>query len=149
MTVRPAEDRDLDDLLALGALFYGESPACAGLAYDPEAVLQTIRESMELGGAFVLENGLGQVVGGALGRLGPTWFGGDFVASAWALYVLPEGRGHGWRLVQALAAWAHECGAARLTLEVNSGVTDDRTWALLERLDWRVVGGSTMFDRAT
>lgn len=145
VTAREAELRDLNDLLALGKRFYLESPACSGMSFDPDAVLETILESMEIGGAFVLENAKGVVVGGVLGRVDPTWYGDDVIASVHALYVDPEWRGMGWRLVRLWAAWAAERGANRLDLDINSGLSEDRTWAMLERMGWKIVGGSTTF----
>lgn len=93
------------------------------------------------GRGWVVEDG-GEVVAFAIGNA--------LDGSIWALFVDPlhEGRGYGRRLHDAMVAWLHSRGLARLWLGTDPGTRAQRFY---ERAGWKCQGplanGELLYER--
>ena len=79
-----------------------------------------------------------------LGSIGEHYFGTDLIASDTLWYVSPQSRGSrvGLQLLRAFESWAKERGAAEIYVGVSSGLSADKTGAMLQKLGYDVVGGN-------
>ena len=79
-----------------------------------------------------------------LGSIGEHYFGTDLIASDTLWYVSPQSRGSrvGLQLLRAFEKWAKERGAAEIYMGISSGLSADKTGAMLEKLGYDVVGGN-------
>lgn len=79
-----------------------------------------------------------------LGSIGEHYFGTDLIASDTLWYVSPQSRGSrvGLQLLRAFEKWAKERDAAEIYVGVSSGLSADKTGAMLQKLGYDVVGGN-------
>lgn len=141
--IRPATTVDIPRMVALGRVMHGESPVFCRLAFDADKSAATIANviASESGFAYVSEHD-GVVIGGMLAMVTQHWFSPDLVACDLALFIDPEYRGgmSAVRLVSAYADWAKGTGAALVQMGVMTGVSVDKTEALMHRLGWHRSG---------
>lgn len=78
----------------------------------------------------------GELVGMFVGMCAEHYFGYDKIASDLLLYVTPEARGGtaAPRLIKAYEKWALASGAKEIHVGVSTGVNEDRTVKLYEKL---------------
>jgi GNAT superfamily N-acetyltransferase len=129
---------DLPIAIAMGEAMHKES-YYKHFDYDPMK-LQKLWELSEAHqgfyGKFVAENSDGKIVGMFVGMCAEHYFGHDKIATDLLLYVTPEARGGSAapRLVKAYEKWARESGAKEIHVGVSTGVNEDRTARLYEKL---------------
>ena len=77
-----------------------------------------------------------KIVGMFVGMCAEHYFGHDKIASDLLLYVTPEARGGtaAVRLIKAYDKWAREAGAKEIHVGVSTGVNEERTVKLYEKL---------------
>jgi GNAT superfamily N-acetyltransferase len=86
----------------------------------------------------------GDVLAGVfVGGLSEFYFGNDVLAYDLLWYVGKEYRGSrtGLRLLKMFESWATDLGADRIQVGISSGLSMDRTGALLERMGFSQIGG--------
>jgi GNAT superfamily N-acetyltransferase len=98
------------------------------------------------GCVFVAERD-GEVIGGIAGYLEQTWYGTNFVATELAHFIKPEHRGSAvpMRLVNTFIKWGKSRGAAEIHIGIISGVQQERTEQLYERLGGIRIGSLFKF----
>jgi hypothetical protein len=79
-----------------------------------------------------------------LGSIGEHYFGTDLIAADTVWYVSAQSRGSrvGLQLLRAFEKWAKERKAAEIYVGVSSGLSADKTGAMLQKLGYNVVGGN-------
>ena len=139
--IRAATLDDLPALLHLGALMHAESPRFSRLRFDAGRLEDTLRLAIEHGFARVAIQGE-TMIGGMAALASPHWFSPDVVACDLALFMAPEHRGSiaAARLLKSYAQWSREQAAQWTVFNILSGVNEEQTVALCERLGWRRAG---------
>lgn len=139
--LRDATLHDIERIVDLGALMHAESPTWSRLRLSRDKLAAIVELAINQGFAKVVDD-CGEVVGGMLALAVPHWFSGDMVACDVAMFIDPAHRGGmaAVRLLNAYALWAREAGATLVHFGVTTGVHNDKTQALCERLGWRQVG---------
>tara|TARA_R110000822_G_scaffold74370_3_gene178647 strand:- start:860 stop:1330 length:471 start_codon:yes stop_codon:yes gene_type:complete len=94
--------------------------------------------------ARIAVTGADEIVGILLGEISEHYFGTDLIASDYLWYVAPAHRGSkaGLMLLNDFQAWAKERSAAEVYIGVSSGVSAEKTGALLCKLGYDLVGGN-------
>ena len=144
MDIRRIAREDFDPLLCFSDLMREESPAYREARLDPEKLCR-------LGEAMLAEPerfcGLvawkqGRVIGMLAGYLSEPFFGPGVVAADLAVFVPPDQRGGvtAVALIKRFEAWAMEHGAQAVQLGITTGVHQDRTAALYQRLGFAPFG---------
>lgn len=117
MTIRPAIEADIAELVALGERFFAASPFADFAPYDRGAVRALVEGAMRDGVVLVALDGAA-IVGGIMGVLRGPWFAPSApcaIELAW--WVDPHARGTaGVRLYRAFESWAHEQGAIAVVM---------------------------------
>ncbi len=142
--IRLASPLDLLTLNQLAEAYAEEVGEHSGLEYSPEkamrvAMLGLSSPEMVL---LVYVKG-GEIQGFIWACMGPYMFwSDDSVAMDQILYVKPEYRGTlaGVALIKAYMRWAKEGGAKEARISCGSGIHEERTNALYERLGFQRVG---------
>lgn len=138
--IRPAGREDLPKLVELGAALHAESPRHSRLQFSARKVQAQIGEliASPLGLVIVADDG-GDLVGVALAMMAEEWYSEDRIGQEISVYVIPARRGStaAARLIAAMDAWASTMGAKRLQAGATTGVRDDRTVELYERLGFK------------
>lgn len=139
--LRDATLHDIQRIVDLGALMHAESPTWSRLRFSRDKLAAIVELAINQGFAKVVVD-CGEVVGGMLALAVPHWFSEDMVACDVAMFIDPAHRGGmaAVRLLNAYALWAREAGATLVHFGVTTGVHNDKTQALCERLGWRQVG---------
>lgn len=85
-----------------------------------------------------------EIIGILLGEISEHYFGTDLIASDYLWYVAPEHRGSkaGLMLLNEFQTWAKDHDAAEVYIGVSSGVSAEKTGALLEKFGYDLVGGN-------
>ena len=137
VSVRPAESRDIETIVALGARMHRESQY-REFEFSPSKVagyIELVVRRPSLYCLFVAQR-WDQIIGFIGGYWQSVLFGPMRVAFDSAFYVVPEHRGStaAKRLVTALRDWARDQGAAELCLGISSGINTERAERLYEHL---------------
>ncbi|HWU35464.1 MAG TPA: GNAT family N-acetyltransferase [Methylovorus sp.] len=144
--VRKALGSDIPTLCRLGKLYHAESQyqQLPFSAYKLSVMIATLMRNDEC--VLVLEKS-GQVIGGVLGVVFDHWFSTAKVAMDYCIYVLPEHRRgrSGAMLIKAYVEWAKLQGAEVIQMGISSGIKQDRTLKLYQKLGGRVVGSLVDF----
>lgn len=143
MIVRPFLRKDFDKLWDLAQKMWRESPAYQGIEISEEKLRrlgERILKSQELCG-FVAENGDG-IQGFFAGFVSEYYFGNQNTASDLALFVDPGKRGGraAILLIRAYEQWARSHGVEEISLGITTGVNQERTAQLYERLGYTKSG---------
>lgn len=141
MMLRDATLHDIARLVELGEAMHAESPTWRRLNFSHAKLAASVEAAILHGFARVVDD-CGEVVGGMLALAIPHWFSDDLVACDMALFIDPAHRGGmaAVRLLNAYAQWARDSGATLVHFGVTTGVHNESTMALCERLGWRQVG---------
>ena len=143
---RAATPEDLLDVVTLGQKMHGESvfrhfnfsvPKFATLVYtcitnpDSHFIHVAVSPTKEIIGAF-------------MGSVSEHYFGNDMVASDYLWYVTPKYRGSraGVCLIRDFQKWAADHHAVEVHVGISTGITGERTGALLKKLGFDLVGGN-------
>lgn len=120
------------------------------LHWNEGKVLNWLRKNVESPNRFVYcaydENTLAGVF---IGSISEFYFGNDRLASDLLWYVGKEYRGTriGIRLLKEFQKWATEQNVDRIQVGISSGMSMERTGALLERMGFIQIGGLYKVDR--
>ncbi|MDA5498007.1 GNAT family N-acetyltransferase [Yersinia aleksiciae] len=134
--IRPATMDDIPALVALGARMHCESRYVT-FPYDEDkcAALAVSLINAEFGVVLVAEES-GQIVGWVAGGIGEQYFSYERMAFEYGVFIDAEHRGGtaGYRLVKAFIEWAKNHGARVINMGVTTGVHEERTGELYQRL---------------
>lgn len=143
MKIREATHLDLLALSVLAEDYAAEVDGYGGLAYAPEKALEMAYNTICMEGGVIL------LVSDETGIHGLLWavcypsmpWSDTVIASDLMFYVKPSHRGRlgGYRLLKAYRAWAEGQGAEVINLSVASGIEQDRTVRLFERLGFQSI----------
>lgn len=141
------EANTLDGLVALslGEKYIKEAGEYAGLPYDPQhAVTNMMNAVFDDNQLFILSiNDKGDAVGMLWAVCAPIlpWTKAK-IAIDQIVYVMPEYRGtkHGLALLSAYEKWAESKGAVETRLSIASGVHEDKTGRLYNKLGYSHLG---------
>lgn len=141
MKVRFAQERDIEDIIAMGR--HNCEQTMAGSPYEPERVAKVFAEYLETGNPsfFVCEK-KDTVVGFLLVGFGDYDYRSGFFTIQKVLYVKPENRGTraAVLLTKHLVDWSRELGATEIIGGNDNDFQSDRTSKFLERFGFRKVG---------
>lgn len=134
--IRPAEERDVEELVSLGRLLHDLS-SYREFGYSDEKVAKLLSQLIASpdGCVFVSEQ-RGEIVGGFAGGITEQWFSTDVVAFDLSLFLHPQKRSGftAIRLVRAFIAWAKSKGAREIQLGITTGMNEDGTSELYRSL---------------
>lgn len=135
--VRLAEARDIAELLVLGRALHSESDRYRGIPFSDDRAGATLGMLQRNGWLFVAEHH-GELVGFLAMMVFPHMFSDTLMASDVSLYVSPAHRGGmlGARLVRQFEHTAAAAGAREGILGISTGIHQDKTAALYERLGY-------------
>lgn len=141
MKVRFAQERDFEDILAMGRHNCGQT--MPGSPYEPERVAATFQSYLETGNPsfFVVEKDE-KNIGFLLVGFGDYDYRSGFFTIQKVLYVTPENRGTraAVLLMRHLVNWSRELGAAEIIGGNDNDFRSDRTAKFLEHFGFRKVG---------
>lgn len=137
---RRIEETDIPEIIHQLLHLRDESPTYAEVIPDIDYVSGSLRTLIQ-SDAFigVIEDGIGCM----FGMLTRQWYSYELNAHELILYVLPEHRGArtAMRLIAGLEDAAKRGGARYLQVGVTTGMQEDRTIKLYERLGYEKFGG--------
>jgi hypothetical protein len=138
VTIRPADELDMDQLVAMSQKFHESTTYKDAFLFNEEHVRKTLGWIFVNGLVFVAQqNGPTSVPGALVGMIGvvivPHLVSGLPTASEVFWWVEPDARGVGLRLLRAAEGWAKENGAMVMQLVAPSS----RAEQLYTRLDYR------------
>lgn len=135
--IRNATAGDIPELIELGTRMYLESRYAETSPFDEQKCADLAKQliTADAGCVLVAEHD-DQVVGWLAGGIGEQWFSSKLMAFEYGLFIAPEHRGGsaGPRLVKAFITWAADRGAAVINMGITTGVHEERTGAMYERL---------------
>ncbi len=122
MIIRQATQDDVDALVDIGRVMHAES-SFAPMDYDPAVCSKTFLGLIKSGQFAVVVEHEGQIIGGMLGIITPSWFGKDWVANDIALFMLPSHRrgSAAVRMVDTFIAWGKAAGVKQIRPGVSTG----------------------------
>lgn len=131
---------DVPQLVALGRQMHAES-RYADLPFDPGVLATTLSSMLSDQFVYVVDRD-GELLGGMLGCVVPSWFGPGAMAYDMGLFVAPDRRGGlaAMQLIAAFKAWAAAMDAVEVTCGVTTGVHEAATDKLYRRLDFAPSG---------
>jgi GNAT superfamily N-acetyltransferase len=141
--IRNAVVMDMPRLLELGGAYVREADGFKQFDVDAAHAMRVMTNYLALEDALVLvaieET---KVVGFFMALIQPTPWSTRRLAVDSLLYVSPEARGkaHGVRLLKRYEAWAMSRNAEMCIVSVGSGITEDRTSLLYEKLGYQKLG---------
>lgn len=141
--VREATELDLLKLMELGRDYALEANYHDSLPYDEEfAVNSAINSLLHPNYNIFVAVHEGEVVGFLWGSVSPMPWSPALIAIDNILYIKPEHRGRilGVRLIKAYEEWAIGMGAKQVSISIASGLNEDKTCKLYERLGYHSVG---------
>ncbi|EKN5124177.1 TPA: GNAT family N-acetyltransferase [Yersinia enterocolitica] len=134
--IRPATIDDIPVLVALGARMHRESRYVT-FSFDEDkcAALAVSLINAEFGVVLVVEES-DQLVGWVAGGIGEQYFSHERMAFEYGVFITMEHRGGtaGYRLVKAFIEWAKNHGARVINMGITTGVHEERTGELYQRL---------------
>lgn len=143
MEYRRGSESDIQPICKLGKEMHVESEF-KDLHWNEEKVLKWLDMNVKSPNRFVLcaydESTLAGVF---IGSISEFYFGNDRLASDLLWYVGVDYRGGrvGIRLLKEFEKWAREQNVDRIQVGVSSGMSIERTGALLERMGFNQIGG--------
>ncbi|EMG5747239.1 GNAT family N-acetyltransferase [Yersinia enterocolitica] len=134
--IRPATIDDIPALVALGARMHRESRYVT-FSFDEDkcAALAVSLINAEFGVVLVVEES-DQLVGWVAGGIGEQYFSHERMAFEYGVFIDTAYRGGtaGYRLVKAFIEWATNHGARVINMGITTGVHEERTGELYQRL---------------
>lgn len=144
MLLREATVWDVMPAMKLGERYVVEAGAYIDIPYDPELaagrMIEAIRDDDQL---FIVVLRHGEVVGLLWAAYGPflIW-SPECIATDIVVYVMPEYRGTkgSLGLIKAYREWAEDKGAKEVRLSVASGIHEEKTGKLYNKLGFEHLG---------
>lgn len=139
LSIRRIEHGDVDAVMAMCEAMHAESPRFRGKPFLHSKAIGLIGHLLSVGGGFVAVKD-DQLVGMVGGMLVEHFFSSQKFSTDLVVYVTPEQRGSsaGVRLIAAYEEWAFTNGAEECGLGVSTGVEQERTVCIYERLGYRL-----------
>ena len=141
MKVRFAQERDLEDIIAMGR--HNCEQTLPGTPYEPERVAKVFQNYLDTGNPtfFVCEKE-DALVGFLLVAFGDYDYRSGFFTIQKVLYVKPENRGSraSSLLMKHLVDWSRELGATEIIGGNDNDFQSDRTAKFLTRFGFKKVG---------
>lgn len=139
--IRPAVRADIPAIVDLGRSMHAES-RYSSMSFSPLKVAATFTHLIGGAGCVFVADQDGEIVGGIAGCLGQPWYGVEPVLSELALFLKLGRRGSmvAPRLVKAFVAYGKEKGCVLIQSGVVSGVEQERTEMLYQRLGGKLHG---------
>ena len=149
MEYKVGEESDIHNIYWLGKKMHLESEF-SELDWNENKVLNWLHTNTESSQRFVYcayDDGV--LVGVFIGSISRFYFGDDQLASDLLWYVDKDYRGTrvGVRLLKEFKKWATEKNVNRIQVGISSGLSMDRTGALLEKMGFTQIGGLYKVDR--
>ena len=141
MKVRFAQERDFEDILAMGR--HNCEQTMPGWPYESERVAAPFQSYLETGNpSFFVAEKDGKNIGFLLVGFGDYDYRSGFFTIQKVLYVTPENRGTraAVLLMKHLVNWSRELGAAEIIGGNDNDFRSDRTAKFLEHFGFRKVG---------
>jgi RimJ/RimL family protein N-acetyltransferase len=139
--IRRITHTDIPTIINLLLTLHTESPVYGLVEPDPEYVTRTLTAMIDSKSfiGYIATDGTGLM----LGQISPTWYNPVPSAYEHILYVVPEKRGTGLaiRMVRNFEADAKWAEAEYAYLGASTGINDEATNRLYERLGYSRVGG--------
>ncbi len=134
--IRPATKEDIPALVLLGMRMHQES-RYRNFSFSADkcrALAEQLIDSC-FGVVLVAEHD-GQIIGWMGGGIAEQWFSTDRMAFEYGVFIDAERRGAtaGYRLVKAFIAWAKENGVREIRMGITTGIHEERTGELYQRL---------------
>lgn len=149
--VRKATSEDIEQLVEIGRLMHAEAPNYRDFAYVPEKVRAALERSIVDGPAFVHVDDDGKIDGGFAGVVSERWFSSEKMVNDIALFVTADRRGGlvAYLLMRAFLAWCemNGCDPRQVQVGITTGVLEDETARLYERLGFRRCGSLFRLER--
>lgn len=139
--IRTATRQDMPIIISLGRAMHAESRYHT-LSFSPIKVASTFAQLMSGGGCVFVAEQDNEIIGGIAGFISQPWYGVESVLNEIALFLSPEHRGGlvAARLIKAFVAWGKAQGCVLIQSGVVSGVEQDRTEKLYQRLGGKLHG---------
>lgn len=135
--IRNATVGDIPALIELGTRMYLESRYAETSPFDEQKCADLAKQliNAEFGVVLVVEES-GQLVGWVAGGIGEQYFSHERMAFEYGVFIAAEHRGGtaGYRLVKAFIDWAKNHGARVINMGITTGVHEERTGELYQRL---------------
>lgn len=148
MTIRPATNEDIKNMIELGQKVYAES-RFSHLGYDMDKIKHGIESLISLHAkgshlSLLAENSEGKVIGGFFGAIEEYFFTTDKSANSILIWVDPDYRGSSTaiKLIDVFKQWAVKKGVKEVNLVVSSGVRIGSTDRFFRRLGFAQSGGN-------
>lgn len=144
MQIRALQREDIDPVLFLCALMHRESPNYRTAPMDPEKLRRLgetiLAQPEQFCGLVAWQQA--RLVGMFAGYVSEPFFGPGVVAADLALFVPRDRRGGvmAAALIGRFEAWARARGASAVQLGITTGVQQERTAALYQRLGFAPFG---------
>ncbi len=142
--IRPAEQADIVDLLALCYKMHKES-SYSNMDYNMEQMGSVLSQLISSRQCVIVSESEGKITGMFVGYKSQSFFGKDWVANDLLLYVLPEHRGGitAARLIKAFTEWAErQPEVKQIRPGISTGEVGEKAIGLYERLGYRRAGVS-------
>lgn len=149
MEYRIGTEADIRPIYQLGKKMHAESEFQT-LHWNEEKVLKWLDMNFKSPNRFVYCAYDNDTLSGVfIGSISEFYFGNDRLASDLLWYVGEAYRGTrvGIRLLKEFQKWATEQNVNRIQVGISSGMSMDRTGALLERMGFSQIGGLYKVDR--
>lgn len=140
--IRRAQHADIPEIIRLSETMHMESRYRA-LPYNGAKFAGLLRGLIDTdSGLVVVAEKDGGLIGAIAGMVTDHFFADAKIAYEFGLYVEPAQRGTlaGYRLAKAYIDWATEQGADQIDMGITTGIAEERTGKMYERLGLKHVG---------
>lgn len=141
--IREANELDIPRLAIMARAYSVEAKKHGSFPYDEQFAITNVAISM-LSDKNCIKLSVvdGKVVGFIWGVLAELPWSRTPIVFDNILYVEPEHRGSaiGLKLIKSYEKWAKESGAKVVSLSIASGITEQRTLALFNKLGYELIG---------
>ena len=142
--IRAAHELDVPRLAVLAELYTSEVHHHDSMTFDLEFAMSNIATAMmhEDSCILVCVDKSGEVIGFFWGFVTPLPWSRELIGIDNVLYVMPSVRGkaHGVRLIKAYEQWVKRRGAKQVSLSIASGITEEATGKLYQRMGYEKIG---------
>ncbi len=140
--MREATVSDIPKLINLGEQMHLES-TYAKHPFDPEKCRVLAETLIQSSSGFIwLEEKEGEIIAWMAGGISEQWFSHQLVAFEYGLFVAQSQRGGttAMRLLRKFKQWAVKNGAHLINLGITTGVHEDKTGGMYERMGFVKTG---------
>lgn len=140
--IRPARSADIPEIIRLSEIMHQES-RYRTLPYNGVKFAALLRQLIDSpAGMVAVAEKNGDIVGAIAGMVTDHYFADATISYELGLYVEKAHRGTmaGYRLAKEYIDWAKEKGADQIDMGITTGIDEERTGQLYERLGLQHVG---------